>query len=52
MNDKKLQQPTEVDKQRPPYEMKIILWDGENAIRNLLEISSNVFNSHYFLPNK
>lgn len=37
MNDKKLQQPNEVDKQRPPYEMKIILWDGENAIRNLLD---------------
>ncbi len=37
MNEKKLQQPEEIDKQRPSYEMKIILWDGENAIRNLLE---------------
>ena len=36
MNNERLQQSNEVDKQRPPYEMKIIILDGENAIRNLL----------------
>lgn len=36
MNEKNTQQFNEVDKQRPPYEMKIIILDGENAIRNLL----------------
>lgn len=36
MSKEKLQQSNEVDKQRPPYEMKIIILDGENAIRNLL----------------
>ena len=36
MNDKQLQQPNEVDKQRPPYEVKIIKLNGENAIRSLL----------------
>ena len=39
MNDKQLQQSNEVDKQRPPYEMKIIILNGENAIRNLFIIS-------------
>jgi len=36
MNEKQLQQTNEVDKQNPPYEVKIILLDGENAIRDLL----------------
>lgn len=41
MNDKQLQQSNEVDKQKPPYEMKIIILDGENAIRNLLRLQKN-----------
>jgi len=41
MNEKKLEQDQKVDKQRPPYEMKIILLDGENAIRNLLRLQKN-----------
>ena len=42
MSDKQLQQnKTVIDKQRPDYEMKIILLDGENAIRNLLRLQKN-----------
>ena len=41
MYDKRLEQDQKVDKQRPPYEMKIIILDGENAIRNLLRLQKN-----------
>lgn len=41
MNDKRSEQDQKVDKQRPPYEMKIIILDGENAIRNLLRLQKN-----------
>ena len=37
MNEKELQQSNEVDKQRPPYEVKIIRLNGDNAIRSLLQ---------------
>ena len=41
MNDKRLEQDHKIDKQRPTYEMKIIILDGENAIRNLLRLQKN-----------
>ncbi len=41
MNRKELKQEDKVDKQRPTYEMKIIILDGENAIRNLLRLQKN-----------
>jgi hypothetical protein len=40
------------DKQKPDYELKIIGWDAENAIRKLLYLQSNYNPSDVELRNK
>jgi len=40
------------DKQTPPYELKVILADGENAIRQLLYLQQNYFPSDHEVNSK